>query len=124
MRKVPPFWELRTVLAAPDGGLCGSSLARSQSRWEDTSHKITGAPHKPSCRPSNQSAGRPPAHSLLTIQDEAVHELITKQSYLQNSVHTFEKLTKLSSMYHKLLDQNIKNGIKLYISLLNSFQKD
>lgn len=26
-------------------------------------------------------------------------------------------------MYHKLLDQNIKNGIKLYISLLNSFQK-
>lgn len=27
-------------------------------------------------------------------------------------------------MYHKLLDQNIKNGIKLYVSLLNSFQKD
>lgn len=26
-------------------------------------------------------------------------------------------------MYHKLLDQNIKNGIKLYVSLLNSFQK-
>lgn len=26
-------------------------------------------------------------------------------------------------MYHKLLDQNIKNGIKLYISFLNSFQK-
>jgi hypothetical protein len=30
----------------------------------------------------------------------------------------------LSSMYHKLLDQNIKNGIKLYISFLKSFQKD
>jgi hypothetical protein len=27
-------------------------------------------------------------------------------------------------MYHKLLDQNIKNGIKLNISFLKSFQKD
>lgn len=37
VRKAPPSWGLRTGLAAPDGGLWGGSLARSQSRWEDTS---------------------------------------------------------------------------------------
>lgn len=57
-RKVPPFWELRTVLAAPDltVGCVGGSLAKSQSGWEDTSHKVAGAPHKLNCQPSHQGA--------------------------------------------------------------------
>lgn len=126
MRKVLPFQGMRIVLAYPTVGCAGVSGQASPNGKTPVNHKVMGVPHKPGCTPKNhkEARGRPPAHSFVkTIQDEAVHELITKESYLQKSVHTFEKLTKLSSMYHKLLDQNIKNGIKLYISLFNSFQK-
>ena len=98
-----------TVLAAPQwvvGGVSGQAtvhMGRHQSvtkSWECHTSLAVGPG-------TIQAPGAGPLHiHCSTIQDEAVHELITKESYLQKSVHTFEKLTKLSSMYHKLLNEN------------------
>ena len=52
-----------------------------------------GMPHKLGYRPGRHKGaqGRSSAHSLLkTLQGEAVHKFITKELYLQKSVHTGE----------------------------------
>lgn len=85
MRKAPLFKRMGTVLATLTVRYAGS-LARWRSKWEDTCQSVMGVPHRPGCRYRNHtdSWGRSPAHSSWTIQDEAVHELITKVIIYKN----------------------------------------